>query len=76
MYHYYAVRPASTDPELNKMIRIEKADTPVSAIRMAFGRGTRRFVYKDLGTQNPWHWSDKKRIKILTSEDGWYSVEE
>lgn len=65
--HYYAIRPSSA-PNLS---RIEKADTPENACRLAYGRGTTNFQWKDLGTRVSVIQSDNKRIALLQAPEGW-----
>jgi hypothetical protein len=65
---YWAVRP-KTMPD---QIRIEKAETSSQAAVLAFGRGTGAgWEAKDLGTRASVIQSDKRRIALLTSPDGW-----
>lgn len=66
---YFAVRP----PSMKDHIRIEKAMTPVEAIRHAFGRGCDKFEYKDVGSRSPAYWTGKQRRQFL-SDEGWQTV--
>ena len=66
---YWAVRPKSHQEH----IRIEKAETPREACRLAFGRGCLpgRWEAKNLGTRITIMHSDKKRIALLQDPKGW-----
>lgn len=72
--HYYAVRYIRAPDQL----RIEHADTPEQAFRLAFGHPSKVIKsappsteYKDLGTRRSVLQSDKNRISLLTSNEGW-----
>lgn len=68
---YYAVRPASQG---GQNTRIEKSASPQGACALAFGRGSEKgFQWKDLGTRVAIIQSDKKRIELLTSPEGWHN---
>ena len=67
--HYWAVRPRS----MPEHIRIERADGPMRAYRLAFGRGDPWGAYeaKDLGTRVREVQVDRRRLAALRSPDGW-----
>jgi hypothetical protein len=69
---YYAIRPKGDDYKTT--IRIEKAGTVGQAAELAFGRGKGKLEAKNLGTRVSVIHSDKKRIALLTSEEGWIDV--
>lgn len=72
---YYAVRYKSAP----KQIRIEKADTPQKAFRLAFGGFPicpANAEYKDLGSRVAVIQSDKKRIALLTDPNHWVTFPE
>lgn len=73
---YYAVRPAVdgdrwTEESSLRVCRIERASTPEEAARLSFGRGTSGLEYKLLGTRISVVRSDKQRVALLRSPDGW-----
>lgn len=65
--HYYAVRPIS----MPEHIRIEKAESPLQAAAQAFGRGHYGYEVKDLGTRVDAIRSDRQRLAMLHSPEGW-----
>jgi hypothetical protein len=67
--HYFAVRPIS----MPEHIRIEKAESPVEAIKAAFGRGSHHmnWQFKDLGTKVSVIQSDRRRISLLKDPKNW-----
>jgi hypothetical protein len=70
--HYWAVRPKATPMH----IRIEQAHSAYRAVCLAFGRpiGVDLWEAKDLGTRVAVLRSDKRRIALLTSPEGWNPV--
>lgn len=73
--HYWAVRPK--DPDLHRVAtRIEHAETALQAYNLAFGRGSPwgNYEAKDLGGQVRVIQSDRRRIELLTSSEGWVTL--
>lgn len=70
---YWAIKPKGRED----VTRIEKANTAEEACRLAFGRPIFRgnYLAKNLGTRVSVIQSDRKRIALLTSEDGWEVVQ-
>ena len=68
---YYAIRFSSAP---GATIRIEKAGSPQTAHRLAFGPFTRmtRWEWKDLGTRLRIIQSDNKRLALLRDPTGWH----
>lgn len=71
MSRYWAVYPKSAGVQL---CRIEKASSPLEAIRIAFGfrpTDADRWLAKDLGTRVEFVRSDNRRIEALRNPQGW-----
>lgn len=68
-FHYWAVRPRT----MPNHIRIERAETPIRAYELAFGRGNPGGAYeaKDLGTRVAVIQAPTKRRALLESSEGW-----
>ncbi len=70
---YWAVRPKSMPDQ----IRIEQAETPEQAARLAFGRGAGAgWEVKDLGTRVSVIQSTKQRIALLQDPNNWITLKE
>lgn len=59
---------------MSEHIRIEHAETPHEAAQLAFGRGTVRFEYLDMGSRVSVVRNQKQRVALLTS-DAWQKFE-
>jgi hypothetical protein len=70
MKHYFACRPTSMPDH----VRIERASTAKEAMERAFGRGTRGFQVKDLGTQVKTVRSHTKLTALLKDTNGWETL--
>lgn len=69
--HWYAIRPKTYPAGM----RIEKADNPMRAARLAFGRGTGAgWEYCDLGTRVTVVRSDKQRRALTDKPENWHPV--
>lgn len=71
---YWAIRPIGND--YKNTIRIEQAETPNGAARLAFGRGDSRGHYecKNMGTRLAVIQSDKKRVALLKDPNDWHVI--
>lgn len=66
MKHYYYIR-------WSDVVRMQKANNPCEACKLAFGIITENMEIKDLGTKNPKYLSNKK-LQELKDNTQWNKI--